>query len=422
MLLEFSFKNFKSYREETCLDLSASRGLKKKDFHVRNIGSEKILPCAVIFGANASGKSNVYEAFVTMRNYVLNSFSFGNGDDLQFIRKPVRYPFLFNKESIESPTEFEVFFAKKGIDGETDKTWQYGFLINNTEILEEWLSFKEGTSAEYKTVFTRELNKIESPCFSKETVNTLERALNKETLVISLGSKTKVRECETVFKVFTSFRTISFSSPIETFVRSSLNYYSHAESYNESRPDIASFLAKFDPSIKGIRIKKISSPSGPSSGQSEVLINAVHQLSDKDPAIEIPLANESGGTQKMFLLYNDIKKTLESGGLLFIDELSARLHPLLHLNILAAFLDPYLNKNSAQLIITSHDVALLSVDYLRDDEIWIAEKDRKEESKLYSLSEFKDASKLKGKKGTSLLKNYLLGRLGGIPVLESIEF
>ena len=124
----------------------------------------------------------------------------------------------------------------------------------------------------------------------------------------------------------------------------------------------------------------------------------------------------------MFFLYPDVKATLESGGLLFVDELSARLHPLLHLNVLSSFLDPALNKNGAQLIVTSHDVSLLENDYLREDEIWIAEKNAAEESSLYSLSEFKDAAQLKGEKGRSLLRNYLMGKLGGIPSLKSIEF
>ncbi|MBP5621340.1 MAG: ATP-binding protein [Thermoguttaceae bacterium] len=419
MLLEFNFKNFKSYRNHAKLSLSAASRLSKA-FHVKKVGGERVLPCAVIFGANAGGKSNVYDAFDTMRYYVLNSFGFGGGDAQQFIQKPPRQPFLFAPESNREPTDFEVFFIEKETNDSKTKTWQYGFSFDDTKIIEEWLSYKEnGKTANFKTVFTRDGDEIESSVFSEVARSSIKEMLNPETLVVSLGGKLKIPECETVLKAFVSYRTVSFNSPFETFLRST--FFSHwFNSDEKKREDLAAFLATFDPSIKGIETKETPSPKNPD--QTAVSIYTVHKASEEAQPIQLPLTSESGGIQKMFTLYPDIKAALKSGGLLFVDELSARLHPLLHLNILSSFTDPTINRKGAQLIITSHDVSLLANNYLREDEIWIAEKDSDEESSLFSFFDFKDATKLKGNNGRSLLKNYLMGRLGGIPSLKSIEF
>ena len=420
MLLEFSFKNFKSYRERATLDLLAGVGLRKA-FHVRKVGDKRVLPCAVIFGANAGGKSNIYDAFYTMRYYVLNSFAFGGKDSQQVIQKPPRQPFLFDHKSTSEPTEFEVFFVEKGANGKKTRTWQYGFSFDDSKVLEEWLSYEEcGKTAKETTVFTRDGDKIESSVFPGDTLSSLKKALNADTLVVSLGSKLKIPECDSVFKAFVSFRTASFSLPAEAFIRSTVLYPHRFDSDVEVQKKVAEFLSTFDPSIKGFDVKKVPSPNNPE--QTTLLVYTVHQTSEGEPPSLLPLSSESGGTQKMFFLYPEIKATLEKGGLLFVDELSARLHPLLHLNILSSFLDPDLNRNGAQLIITSHDVSLLADDCLRADEIWIAEKDLAEESSLYSFFDFKDTAKLKGNGRPSMLRNYLIGRLGGIPSLKSIEF
>lgn len=420
MLLEFSFKNFKSYRAEARLDLEAKTGLRKA-FHVRKVGSCRVLPCAVIFGANAGGKTNVYDAFALMRYYVLNSFAFGGKDAEQIIQKPSRQSFLFNAESKSEPTEFEIFFVDKEPNGKNARTWQYGFSFDDAKILEEWLSYEEpGKASGATAVFTRDDGEVKSDLFTPDILNTLKKTLNPDTLVVSLGSKLKIPECDRIFKAFISYRTISFSLPVETFVRSTLTYPPRFDADEAVQKKVAEYLATFDPSIKNFVIEKNLAPDNPE--KTVVSIKTVHQTQEEGPQCLLPFSSESGGTQKMFFLYRDVKETLETGGLLFIDELSARLHPLLHLNILSAFLDPALNKHGAQLIITSHDVSLLADDYLREDEIWIAEKDAKEESSLYSFFEFKDSSELRGQNGRSLLRNYLVGKLGGIPTLKAIEF
>lgn len=416
MLLEFSFKNFKSYREETCLDLSAAR-LQSKKFHVKTIGGECVLPCAVIFGANAGGKSNVYDAFDTMRYYVLNSFAFGGNDSQQSVRKRQRESFLFADEASKEPTKFEVFFIEPET-GETEvKTWQYGFSYDDSHILEEWLFLRKGEkSTKFTTVFVRENDEIEGDAFSPSALDLIKKTLNSDTLVLSLGEKLKFPECKNVVDFFRSFRMANYGRPHEALLRSeSFPFFFATDS--AAQEEVAKYLSTFDKSITGFRIEE-EILDGTTSFKTLTAVTT-HQ---RDPQKTLLFANESSGTQKMLSLYPDLKFALKQGGGLFIDELGARLHPLLHLNIIASFLSPITNKNGAQLIITSHDVSLLAFDYLRDDEIWIAEKSPEEESKLYSFSEFKDAAKVKGKQGRSLLRNYLLGKLGGIPILDPIEF
>ena len=134
----------------------------------------------------------------------------------------------------------------------------------------------------------------------------------------------------------------------------------------------------------------------------------------------MPLSEESAGTLKMFSLYPSLKETLSSGGVLFVDELNARLHPLLVRNFVLTFLNPELNPNHAQIVFTAHDTWQMSNNLLRRDEIWFTDKDADGISKLYSLADFTDNEGSKIRKDENYEKNYLLGKYGAIPSLKSI--
>ena len=136
---------------------------------------------------------------------------------------------------------------------------------------------------------------------------------------------------------------------------------------------------------------------------------------------KIPLGEESAGTLKMFALYPELQEVLKSGGVFFIDELNARLHPLLVRNFVLTFLNPAINVNHAQLIFTTHDTWQLSNQLLRRDEIWFTEKDNEGRSTLYSLADFVDEGGGRIRKDESYEKNYLLGKYGAIPSLKSIN-
>ena len=143
---------------------------------------------------------------------------------------------------------------------------------------------------------------------------------------------------------------------------------------------------------------------------------------DSDAIAEIPLGTESAGTLKMFALYPELQEVLEKGSVFFIDELNARLHPLLVRNFLLTFLNPEININHAQLVFTTHDTWQLSNQLLRRDEIWFVEKDENGISSLYSLADFIDDDGTRIRKDENYEKNYLIGKYGAIPSLKSITF
>ncbi|MCD6322736.1 MAG: ATP-binding protein, partial [Clostridiales bacterium] len=150
-------------------------------------------------------------------------------------------------------------------------------------------------------------------------------------------------------------------------------------------------------------------------------INSIHSSSTVNDNPSIPLNNESAGTLKMFALYPSLKEVFENGGLLVIDELNAKLHPLLVRNILISFLNPEININNAQIIFTTHDVWQLSTGLLRRDEIWFTDKDDEGISDLYSLADFKDENDQKIRKDAAFERNYVTGSYRAIPSLKPIN-
>ena len=162
-------------------------------------------------------------------------------------------------------------------------------------------------------------------------------------------------------------------------------------------------------------------PNDGESKEEKYKINALHKKIDSDEMAEIPLGAESAGTLKMFALYPELQEVLEKGSVFFIDELNARLHPLLVRNFLLTFLNPEINVNHAQLVFTTHGTWQLSNQLLRRDEIWFVEKDDRGVSTLYSLADFVDEDGARIRKDESYEKNYLIGKYGAIPTLKSID-
>ena len=148
MLIQFNFNNFKSFRDEAILDLSATKITEFVD-RVATIGNEKILPVAAIYGANASGKSNVYAAFEYMSEYVVNSFRYGDEGENYSEYRPT--PFLFDTKSESAESSFEVYFTVPG--DKTEKTYNYGFCVGCEGVTEEWLNYKAKSARKYSNVF-----------------------------------------------------------------------------------------------------------------------------------------------------------------------------------------------------------------------------------------------------------------------------
>ena len=192
MLLQFNFKNFKSFRDDTTLDLTATK-ISEFNNHVISISNERILPVASIFGANASGKSNVQEAFRYMSMYVINSLDYGDESDSK--KKKSKFfrptPFLFDNNSKTAESSFEVYFIDSEENGA--RTYNYGFTIDSTGVREEWLNCKaKSARGNFKTIFYRHDDEYDFSGIPTKSQENLRIALEKETLIVSLGAKLKI--------------------------------------------------------------------------------------------------------------------------------------------------------------------------------------------------------------------------------------
>ena len=419
MLLKFNFKNYKSFKEEVSLDLTAT---KISEHSERNfeVGNVKVLPVACIIGANASGKSNVMEAFSFMCGYIVNSLNFAGGQinpELQNrVLKPV--PFLFDTKSRGDGTKFEIYFSMN--DDDSKKIYQYGFVFKENIIEEEWLNYKSKTSREdFKTVFYRSKDENDFSGLETDKIKNIGVSIQKETLILTLGAKLNESLLLRIYKWVFKNASLDFGNvAAEILINQTMGVIKNT--FNDTvRKDIVKYLSSFDNAIKNIDMKEVE--INQITKQKLLEITFSHKLNDRDEYVELPYQIESSGTQKMLALYPFLKKIFENGGVLFIDELNSKLHPLLLRTIIQMFFNKNINKNKAQLVFTSHDVWQLKSDILRRDEIWFTEKDDKGVSNLYSLSDFVGEDGEKIRKDEDFQKNYLVGKYGAIPNLKGFD-
>ena len=415
MLIQFSFKNYKSFRDEATLDLSAAKMTEFSD-RVVSEGNDKILPMAAIYGANASGKSNIYNAFGYMADYVIESFKYGDEEEKFEEYRPT--PFLFDSVSNDAESSFEVYFTIPG--DKAEKTYNYGFCVDRHGVTEEWLNVKAKTARKYASVFYRstEEDTLDLSGLPKSSRDNIQVALEKQVLIVSLGAKLKVNKCKDIRDWFMANEFADFGNPFTNFFLSRRLPKGFVDD-NSVQKKVIEYFASFDEHIKDFEIEKL--PHDADSKEETYKISSLHKKIDSDTFAAIPLSMESAGTLKMFALYPELQDVLEKGSVFFIDELNARLHPLLVRNFLLTFLNPEINTRHAQLIFTTHDTWQLSNQLLRRDEVWFTEKDELGISKLYSLADFVDESGARIRKDESYEKNYLIGKYGAIPTLKSID-
>ena len=414
MLIQFNFKNYKSFKGETSLDLTATK-IAEHPFHVVESGGDKLLTVAAIYGANASGKSNVYDAFSFMKAYVTNSFFFGGTGARQTAGKLQTTPYMFNQTSRDEPSEFEVFYVNDA--EENDKTYQYGFVLKDSEVLEEWLYTKAKTARKsYRMVFYRKKGEeLETSGLGKKAEENLKAALMPETLIVSLGAKLNIPKLASVYEWFTHNESVHLVSLGDEFSRVTDLPEGFVDD-KDVQENVLRYISSFDESIVGFEVEEIKKSDENLLGKAYV-VHTVHKL-EGGGTQSILLGNESSGTRKMLALYAPLKAVMDSGGVMFIDELNDRLHPLLVRNIILTFLSPEININHAQLILTSHDVWQFSNELLRRDELWVTDKTKEGVSMLYSVAEFKGEEGKKIRRNEALAKNYLVGHYGGIPALK----
>ena len=391
MLLAFRVKNFLSFREEAILDLRPNDNIKTRPTHILqdNYEALKTIP---IYGANASGKSNLILAISYMREFIL--FSIFGPPYKNVIGKFVPFSFDYN----EAPTELEMMFYFEG------RRYLYGFSIHKHKIAGEWLDIDD------VSVFSRERDKIISAnaALSNASYNTdylflvaLWRILSIEDRVALIGNM------ELFFKtnlLCLNPRTVGAFSP------TSIIYSSRLYKEQAFQNTILSFLKLADPTIASFDFYE-DTVFNEDSNKPEAMLQMrfVHKFYSGDgefvKAYPLPLSCESAGTLQLLIFIQLITKFTEDGGVLVIDELSAHLHPLL-----VEYILNYLQRESntkAQLIYSTHSAETMSNQF-REDECYLVEKDEKGCSSLYSLAAF---SNLPADRSEA----YLQGRFGAVP-------
>ena len=416
MLLQFYFSNYRSFEGEGILDMRAS-GSNELSSHVRNNLNEKVLPVTAIYGANASGKSSVFEAFQFMALCVLESLSFSDDDKKNPYKLKVD-SFKFS-ESREKPSEFEINYIDK--KGKKELYYNYGFKIDNSGILEEYLASNTKTGVkrneDYTYIFKRERNqKLYLDSSIEKFRENLEISLKEKTLLVSLGAKLNIDEFIRVRTWFINTEVINFSNSLYGAFLENILPNNIIES-EEVRKNLVSFINSFDDSIIDIEVEKISAID--ENDKDNYRVFTIHKSDKGTSTARISMNEESSGTKKMFSLYQTLLDVLEKGGVFFADELDIKLHPLLMRNILLTFTDKEKNSNNAQLIFTTHNTIYMDMDLLRRDEIWFVEKDNGV-SNLYSLDDITNEKGEKVRKDSNYEKHYLLGNYGAIPNLKNL--
>lgn len=423
MLINFTFQNFRSFKNEKTLSMEAG-SIKELKESVIQTGSYRLLPAAVMYGANSSGKSNVLKALMTMRSVLLDSVRLNPQDELNF------QPFKLDLNSASNPTSFEIQFLLDNIK------YRYGYDYDKTHISKEWLYEKHASQREFN-LFLRvddefEISKIRFPeGLGKESATPSNRLF--VSLVAQLNGTKSMRildwfkNCNYLSGMnsqgYEGFTLKMFSEHLEG-CKQALDFFHHTQLgfkdllVTEKNFSDDAFAGKMQLPDE-IRSKLMEDLKG----KKVMEAKTTHNIYDKDGEVHgigsfYKDEMESEGTKKIIEISGPIFDTLKSGKILIIDELDAKLHPILTRSILKLFMDSQTNPHGAQLIFATHDTNLLNLAYLRRDQIWFTEKDKTESSDLYSLVEFKDESGTKIRNDRSVQKDYINGRYGAIPFLN----
>jgi abortive infection protein, putative len=426
MLLNFAVTNYRSIKERQVFSLMAVEGLPHEESLIRSKDNIPILPVALLFGANASGKSNILRAFGMMRQMVLNSVRLNPDDALDGYE-----PFLLDEESRGNNTEFEIeFITDAGQNVELH--YRYGFSFSGKIISEEWL-YRQDRNTDEVELFMRTEGKVQINETKFPEGKGKEDTLNGNRLFLSLIAQLNGVQSREVISWFSSgtFVTASQTEQYITLTSALLKRKEDPIKDGISHyADIAQrFLSNIDMGITELSIKEVSValPKDvpeelkkvlPKDGHTSLKVESTHNRYNKEGEIigkEIFSIeeNESEGTQKITELLGVIVITLLSGRLLVIDELDAKLHPLLTRAIIQLFTNPKMNPYGAQLVLTTHDTNQLHLDYVRRDEIWFTEKNPVEATELYSHIEFKDFDP-----SMDITEQYVNGRYGAIPRIK----
>ena len=405
MLCQFTVKNYKSIRDEITLDMQAASISEHEDSVIKFIDKkngetiEGFLPVSVIYGPNGGGKSNVLEALHTLEAKVLRpvcATCVNNDCGYKGKKIPVK-PFLFSDKTKNEPTEFEIFFRTKIAE------YRYILYLKEENVIYESLDRIKFETGRRSALFERNGDEIDlKGVFSKIKIS--DEISENLPFLSYLGIMYKKNEI--VADVFSWFENeidfLNYGNPLQE-MRTAIAKSEHLKQL------ILKIIKEMNLDIDDFRIDE---------KEDDLEIYMKHNI--EGYIEEISLSDESNGTQKIFGLLPFIAKSLVFGTTLVIDELDAKIHPLLLKYIISLYTNPVSNKKGGQLIFTSHDLSTMNNEVFRRDEIWFVAKGNHQNSKLYSLVEFKNKKGESVRKDAKFDKQYLEGKYGADPYLKKI--
>ena len=449
MLVQFRLKNFMSIRDEQVFSLVAVSGLKEQEQHLSDnvIAATKevdVLRSAVIYGANASGKSNLLRAIEYFIDTVTLSSPTGSAISSYS-------PFVLDQKSSSEPTLLEAIFVIDGI------VYRYGFEVQQKVVVAEWLFIRRKQET---YVFDRSINELRINRPYKKLLELQNNKMVAQTvLLLQLGALFNDETCQAVRKWAFNMRYVQGTEDYQ-FRDFTIQYLEQPE--NKQRilnllrdadlgiEDIELIISENKSSISSARTAKfygggdliLTNPvdpndltkgyngvslgiKTPNQPRTDIGIKSTRVFWDNDigifKSISVPFSTfESQGTQKFFNLIGLILWHLDNGGILIADELDTKLHPLLTQRIVQLFNSPVTNPRNAQFVFATHDTNLLSAGLFRRDQIWFTEKDSAGVTQLYALTDYKPGGK-SVRNDEQLEKNYIAGKYGGIPYLGNFD-
>ena len=419
MLREFRVKNFLSFKDSVTFSMVAApiSGLGDRNIAVIDAMNLKLLKSSVVYGANASGKSNLLKAMGFMRRFVLDS-----SKEMQAAEAINVENFRLSSETEGKPSFFEISFICDS------KKFRYGFEIDQNGVHAEWLFFVPSRTE--ATLFTRKNDdiKISTKYFSEG--KGLQNKTRPNALFLSVVAQFNGELSTKILKWFMVFNLISGIND-----RHYMGYTLAQLENDQFKKKFLKYLRVADFGIHGIQLKKMMVKfselpesmkilfPGKTSDVEEIegtSTEVMHLKYDKDnnpistEAFDFD-ALESEGTKKFWGLFGPLIHTLENGSILVVDELDARLHPKITQFIIELFHSKQTNPKNAQFIFATHDTNFLTNRLFRRDQIWFTEKDEYGATDLYSLVEFKI------RKDASFEKDYIQGKYGAIPFIGDVE-
>ena len=425
MLIEFTVGNFRSFRDPQTLSLVAAP-IKSKDPEldentvIKTAANPDLLTSAAMYGANASGKSNLVRALAFMKRFVMHSLKETKATGGIQVE-----PFRLHAATVGQPSHFEIVFIEGG------KRYRYGFEVTKERVTAEWLFFVPSTRE--ARLFEREGDDITVGGYFKEGRD-LEQHTRPNALFLSVVAQFNGPKAQ---KLVTWFGRLGIISGVDDIGMMPFTLMQLVE--GEHSEAIKQLVCRLDLGIGDLQVEKTvrSKPQLPDEMPDEIrqAFLTIMNASDADERLSIHTIHtqydhegnpvrqelfeldehESEGTQKLFSMSGPLLDTLQKGRVLVVDELDARLHPLMTREIISLFNHKATNPNGAQLIFNTQDTNLLDNRLFRRDQIWFVEKDQQGASHLYSLAEFKVRNDKDYERG------YIQGRYGAVPYLSHIQ-